>query len=292
MKPQVLLVNEKEGTFIDRRWNFHIADNHILRDDRLACSLHYHSFFELEIPYDGEATHFLNDVQCHAKPGNVYLLRYFDAHRYECAADKGVRIYNLIFNSAALPEEILVLLTEKSGNLACCFGEEDFSALLADVRFLIEGQKKPSADPVDIYMMRTVFTKVILTILKKCLADGATRGKQTGTPFHGALQQIQCRFREPVTLKEIAKAVGVTPNYLGQLFLRHFNISFSEYLRKIRLEYARNMLHFYDHSVEQVAALSGFATDSHFISCFKAAYGMTPRQYKVEKQQLSAKEAL
>lgn len=280
MNEKILLANEKEGYFIDDRWNFLIADNRIVAQDRLACSLHYHSFFEIEIPYAGSAEHFLNNFQYQAKPGEVYMLRYFDAHRYGCPPQSGIRIYNLIFNNAALPEEILYLLTKTPQNLVCHFEEMEFEALLSDIRFLLSGQKRAAPDTIHIHMMRAVFTKVVLTILEKCLAADTSQSEHISSAFQSALQKIQCHFREPVTLKDIARDVGLSPNYLGQLFLKHFNTCFSDYLRKIRLEYGRNLLHFYDYSIGQAARLSGFATDSHFISCFKAAYGMTPRQYK------------
>lgn len=290
VKSDVLLVSEKEGGLIDGRWNFCILNNHIRKGDRLACTLHYHSFFEVEIPYTGEAIHFLNGEQYRARPGEVCLLRYFDAHRYQCDPGDGLQIYNLIFNRVALPEEILFLLTKNAKDLTCHFEETEFADLLTDIRVLLEGQKKTAPDTVDIHMMRTMFTKVVLTILKKCLEQEPAQDEKACPPFHAALQQIQCRFRERITLKAIAKEVGVTPNYLGLLFCKHFGISFSEYLRRIRLEYAKNLLHHYDHGIEQVAALSGFATDSHFISCFKAAYGVTPKQYKATKQHTPKEE--
>ena len=280
MNSNIVLVNEKEGTFIDDRWNFFLADNTIMMQDRPACSLHYHSFFEIEIPYAGKAAHVLNGTQYLAKPGEIYVLRYFDAHRYDCQPGDKIQIYNLIFNTAALPEEILFMLTRDSQNLICHLENQQWNALLADIQLLLEGQKRQNPDIIHIHMMRAVFTKVVLTILGNCLTNENPQNNHTGSTFQAALQQIQCHFREPITLKSIAKAVGLTPNYLGQLFLKHFNISFSEYLRKIRLEYGRNLLHFYDYSIGQVTQLSGFATDSHFISCFKAAYGMTPKQYK------------
>lgn len=283
MQSEILLLEEKAGFLIDRRWNFYLADNHILHNDLCACTLHYHSFFEVEIPYAGQADHYLNDRQYLAQPGEVTLLRYFDAHRYQCTPGDGIRIYNLIFNSAALPEEILSLLTRNSGNLVCRFDGVEFDSLLSDVRFLLEGQTAEDADPIHIHMMRTVFTKLVLSVLQKCLSGNLARAEVPGTPFHNALQIIQCRFRQNITLNQIAREVGVTPNYLGQLFLNHFQIRFTDYLRKVRLEYAKNLLHFSNYSIEQVAFLSGFATDSHFISCFKKAYGTTPRLYKKEK---------
>lgn len=280
MKPNILLVDPDSVHRMDERWNFCIADHIIEKDAGIATAVHYHSFYEVEIIYDGKAGHFLNQTEYEAKRGDVYLLRYFDAHRYENDHRNPLKIYNLIFNGIALPPELMDLFANSPQNLHCHFEEAEFSLLLADVRELLERQADTSSDPIHIHAMRMLFLKIMLAILKKIAARPNRNGTKNEIPLQHALRLIQCNFREVIVLKDIARQVGVTPNYLGQLFLQNLGMTFSAYLKNIRLEYAKNLLRFYDYSIEQIAALSGFATASHFISCFKSAYGMTPRQFQ------------
>lgn len=81
-------------------------------------------------------------------------------------------------------------------------------------------------------------------------------------------------------LAEIARIVNIHPVHLSRTFSVYFGCSFSKYIRLLKLEKAIQALPDKHQSFAQIAALCGFADQSHFIRHFKAIQKMTPLAYR------------
>lgn len=87
-------------------------------------------------------------------------------------------------------------------------------------------------------------------------------------------------FREPITVGEIADAVGLRPNYLMHLFKARCGVSVLNYLTSFRLAHAQHLLAVTDATVLEIALDSGFGSLSRFYAVFKDACGMSPAKYR------------
>lgn len=84
-----------------------------------------------------------------------------------------------------------------------------------------------------------------------------------------------------LSLKEISGDLQVNPAYLSRQFSRYFdNLSFGEYIRKLRIDKAIHLLHHTSHSLSEIAYLTGFSDQSHFTRIFKKQTGQNPSVYK------------
>lgn len=84
-----------------------------------------------------------------------------------------------------------------------------------------------------------------------------------------------------LSLKEISKALDVHPAYLSREFSKYFNnLSFGEYIRKLRIEKAIQFLNSSNYSLSEIAYLTGFSDQSHFTRIFKKHIGKSPSAYK------------
>jgi len=91
--------------------------------------------------------------------------------------------------------------------------------------------------------------------------------------------QIDTNFS--LNLKEISKAVNINPDYLSREFSKYFDsLSFGEYIRKLRVDKSIELLHAGKYSQSEIAYLTGFSDQSHFIRIFKRHTGMTPSFFK------------
>ncbi|HEY6138224.1 MAG TPA: AraC family transcriptional regulator [Thermoanaerobaculia bacterium] len=84
---------------------------------------------------------------------------------------------------------------------------------------------------------------------------------------------------ETLSLAELAAKSGRHPVHLAREFRRYFGTSVGAYRRHLRLERAEAMLRT-SAEVTEVALACGFASHSHFCRAFKAAYGLTPSQFR------------
>jgi AraC-like DNA-binding protein len=84
-----------------------------------------------------------------------------------------------------------------------------------------------------------------------------------------------------LSLKEIAEGLQIHPSYVSREFSKYFsNLSFGEYIRKLRIEKALDLLANPDHTLSEVAYLTGFSDQSHFNRIFKAHTGQNPSDYR------------
>lgn len=99
-------------------------------------------------------------------------------------------------------------------------------------------------------------------------------------PVREALSYIHNHLGEPLSLETVADAAGLSKNYFASLFKKETGTSPMQYVAEQRLEESKFFLRHQDDSILEIALFYQFASQSHFISRFKAMMGMTPLQYR------------
>lgn len=88
------------------------------------------------------------------------------------------------------------------------------------------------------------------------------------------------RFREGLSLSEIAAAVGVHETHLSREFKRYYRSTVGAYLRRLRIEFACRALAASNAPLSEIALSSGFADQSHFTKTFGQVMQMSPACYR------------
>jgi YesN/AraC family two-component response regulator len=82
-------------------------------------------------------------------------------------------------------------------------------------------------------------------------------------------------------LKQLSKDLDINPAYLSREFSKYFNdLSFGDYIRKLRIEKAIEYLNTSNFSLTKIAYLTGFSDQSHFTRIFKKHTGQNPSIYR------------
>jgi len=84
------------------------------------------------------------------------------------------------------------------------------------------------------------------------------------------------RFGEPLSLDEVAGAVGASPFHLARLFRRHTGFSLHGYRTRMRLMRALDCLEAARGAMTDLALDLGFSSQSHFTDVFRRAFGVPP----------------
>ena len=87
-------------------------------------------------------------------------------------------------------------------------------------------------------------------------------------------------FNQSFQLVDLADEVGIHPVHLSRVFRTHYGMTFGDYVRRLRVEWARHQLTASKEPLAQLAQAAGFADQSHFTRVFKQMMGMTPGQYR------------
>jgi AraC family transcriptional regulator len=96
-----------------------------------------------------------------------------------------------------------------------------------------------------------------------------------------ALELLQDRYLEDLSIADVAAAVDVHPIHLARTFRRHFRCTPGEFARVRRLERAVRLLLHGTQPLAEVALGCGFADQSHFSRVFSGAFGLPPGEYRV-----------
>ena len=94
------------------------------------------------------------------------------------------------------------------------------------------------------------------------------------------LSMMQEKYREDLSLSDMAAVIGVTPNHLCRLFQQVYDTTPLKYLTHLRLSRAKQYLSFTNHKIFEISALVGFKDSGYFAAVFKKAEGMTPEAYR------------
>lgn len=87
-------------------------------------------------------------------------------------------------------------------------------------------------------------------------------------------------FSETLSVEVLSAELSIHPFHLSRDFRKYFHCTFSEYLRKVRVEKALSLLPNENLSLTDIAFECGFADQSHFLRCFKEINQAKPSAYR------------
>jgi two-component system response regulator YesN len=94
------------------------------------------------------------------------------------------------------------------------------------------------------------------------------------------LNYIEQNYAEPLSLKEVARHFHFNPTYLSSYFSSHIGEGFVEYVNRIRVSKAAEMLRSGSDSIAEIGAKVGFSDHSYFCKVFKKYTGRSPSEYR------------
>ena len=100
-----------------------------------------------------------------------------------------------------------------------------------------------------------------------------------------AFTYINAHYCEKITLEEVASSVYMSSNYFSSYFRKVTNISFSDYVTRLRVNRARELLREEGANVTEIAMECGFNNISNFYRLYKKYMGKTPGDEKSKNSQ-------
>jgi two-component system response regulator YesN len=104
--------------------------------------------------------------------------------------------------------------------------------------------------------------------------------KQVSKEIAHVIEFIKDNYNENISLKKIADALELTPNYLSALFKKDLELTFSEYLNGIRLDKAKELLLNTNLRSYEIAEQIGFTDESYFSRSFKKHTDVRPNEFR------------
>lgn len=95
-----------------------------------------------------------------------------------------------------------------------------------------------------------------------------------------SVNYIQKHFKERLTLQMVASRVYMNAQYFSRVFKRETGVTFTEYVNRLKIQYACKLLETTNYPAYRISSECGFTDPSYFNRVFYAQMEMTPKKYK------------
>jgi len=95
------------------------------------------------------------------------------------------------------------------------------------------------------------------------------------------LQQFVAeRLHEDLSLQRMADYVYMHPTHLSKIYKKETGEGISEYLTRLRMERAAQLLGSSDVKIYEIGCMTGYMNANYFIKVFRRQFGLTPQEYR------------
>ena len=103
-------------------------------------------------------------------------------------------------------------------------------------------------------------------------------------PVDRCIAYILDHLHYQITLTQLSKYCGLTPQYLSSLFHKETGMTIRDYILNERLEVAKQMLTYSEAGIQEISNNLAFSSHSNFTMHFRKRFNMTPREYRQGRQ--------
>ena len=122
--------------------------------------------------------------------------------------------------------------------------------------------------------------QLLLDVYHKYLKTGKKKAPGWTMELKEMIQD-QMDTNMSISLRRASNELDINPAYLSRTFSKYFdNMSFRDYIRKMRIDKAIKLLETTSYSLTEIAYLTGFSDQSHFNRIFKKQTGENPSVYR------------
>lgn len=128
--------------------------------------------------------------------------------------------------------------------------------------------------------------EIILGLVREAVSPSKSRENRRSIANHmenyivEVISYITDHLSEKITTETLAKTFFVSPDKLRKDFKRCTYVNIGEFIQRMRLNYARELLADRKYSVSDIVNLCGYESESYFYKLFRSVTGQTPLEYK------------
>jgi AraC family transcriptional regulator len=231
----------------------------------LRSEWHYHEnpYFTLILSGGSQEQRKNSSLEC--KPGQVLFYNWQEPHK-NGNYQRESRNFNIELDA--------VWMKESGINVKSV--EETVGTRSPDVRFMMlkifkEFLLNDTCSPLSVHQ---------LTLALFGAMNSVNKSRHNPPWLIKLVEILNDKWSENLSLKELSEILDVHPVTISKYCPKYFNCTLGEYVRKIRINKALDLLSSKKMSLSQIAYESGFADQSHFIRNFKEQTGFLPNSFR------------
>ena len=284
MKKEKLVLTARE--LIDSAKEIHYAYHKSLSNITIE---HSHDFYEIFLVTKGKAIHGINGNQEIIEEGVMVFIRPEDTHYYTKFKGENCELINLAFPTSTLIELFnyfgkgyepdRLLLTEFPPEVKLSTIEKNILITRFEgLNLLSRGNKKQIRTEFRI-LLAEIFSKYF-TLIK------AVETKDAPLWLETIKQEMEKKENFVIGITRMHELSGKSAEHLSRVFKKYYNLTPTEFILNLRLNYAANLLGNSDENISGVSMEAGFDNLSHFYHLFKKHFQFSPKQFRTKHQKM------
>lgn len=242
---------------------------------------------ELAFVLSGQGQYIVDGKTYNVKPGDMIICNPGVKHQ-SIVTDPNNPVLEFVcgfgdIHFAGMPKDFIEL---PDGQACLSFSSEIRRGISRCCYEIIE--ENYSVQPGRYYIIKAQVVKILVLIFRTIKGD--VQSEQESTAFESysknyvvkkIIKYLQENYDKKISLDQIAGNMYLSPVYISKIFKEKTGDSPINYLIRIRLEKAKEMLEGDgNESIKQIASNVGYDDVYHFSKLFKKYYGISPLNYR------------
>ncbi|MFA9558248.1 response regulator [Evansella sp. AB-rgal1] len=122
--------------------------------------------------------------------------------------------------------------------------------------------------------------KYICNSLREIITHVEAEGKSDRPEIWEVKKYVEKHIHEKITLERVAQHLFMNPSYFSRMFKKETNETFIEYVTRLKMKKAVDLLHNTNYTIEDISNQLGYENTSYFIKLFKKLNHLSPLEYR------------
>ncbi|MBD2866118.1 AraC family transcriptional regulator [Paenibacillus oceani] len=264
-----------------------------IRDSRHSY-LHHHNFAEISFFFEGSGVETINGVEYELKQGSVTVILPHHMHIIKTDKERQLRKYCCMFDLqllSGMKEDSWfsrMLYGIGSGTPSSVLFKGQESERMEGIFGHLLQEFHNTSSPGRPNMIKAKLNEAMLLFIRKGLDVASSSGSRTSSPsaeetplLWPILKYLHTHCTEKLTLTELSSQFHLSVPYMSRFFKEHVGMGFVEYLHRLRIQRATNMLLYTDKTITDIAYEVGFDNSRTFSRVFREQKGRSAREYRL-----------
>lgn len=252
--------------------NFNVVAFYEYSYSNFNMKFHAHRAYEIMYAESGSATVFTHNEKIKLKKGQFIFLKSFVPHKL--IVKDNCKVVNL----EIIAYENLPYVNQLKNNEYLTL--DDTTDILPCIKRIFSELEKSKTDK-DLINLR-------LLELLKLISKSEKNAEYKNIYVYKAIDYIDHNFSNNISVKSIAKEVGLNYSYLERQFKHHTNKTINNYVTEKRIQMAKKLMLATGLPIIDIAIEVGYNSRQSFFKAFKKSTGTSPTQFlemaKAEKE--------
>lgn len=233
--------------------------------------MHYHSSYEILLVDDGGFNVLIDDRIYTGYKYDIFTISPYMAHKNNGGMDHQRTAVNF-------PTEYLkkYFTPRAISRLLKCFSSEMHTLTEDDFCFVASELARLGKDPDEFYRLANVLERI------ESSGEPQSRLKATNgnSKYSNEITEyINRRYNRSLTLAELSDRLCASREHLCRVFRAETGMTIGDYLSKVRIMHACDLLRTTDSKITEIAMAVGYESLGYFNRVFKKETGMTPSEF-------------